>query len=95
MSRVATLDANGVLIGVRNISKPKNTDVECGDLPADGSYRWDGKTFIPLGFGQGKPKRPTVSRDRAIYLTFKALIAGNPIPEECRTWCDWFERHGK
>jgi hypothetical protein len=48
-----------------------------------------------VGFGQGKPKRPDVDRDRAVYLLIKALIDGAPIPQECRTWCAWYEKHGQ
>ena len=95
--RAAVLDEKKRLTGARNVSKPGKTDIDCGDLPADGSYYWDDgkKTFIPVGFGQGKPKRPDVDRDRAFYLAMSALLDGRPIPQEVRDWCTWYERHNR
>lgn len=93
--RVAVLDAQGVLIGAKETDKPKKGAVPCGDLPANGKYRWDagGQKFIPVGFGHGKPKRPEVDRDRAVYLALKALLEGRPLPQEVRTYVEWYERH--
>lgn len=95
--RVAVLDDKGRLVAVRNVSKPKPADVDAGDLPADGRYYYDAgrATFIPVGFGNGKIKRPAVDRDRAFYLLTTALTEGRPIPQECRDWCRWYERHNR
>lgn len=92
--RVAVLDKNGKLIGARNVAKPKPDDVDAGDLPANGKYTWNGKTFIPEGFGHGKPRAPKVDRDKAFYHAMTALLDGRPIPQEVRDWCAWYERHG-
>jgi hypothetical protein len=92
--RVAILDPDKRLIGVRTVDKAGKADIDAGDLPADGRYRWDGKTFIPQGYGHGKPGRPAVDRDRAFYLAMTALLDGRPIPQEVRAWCTWYERHG-
>lgn len=94
--RVAVFDEKNRLTGVRNVQKPKAGDVDAGDLPADGSYYWDAarRAFIPVGFGHGKVRAPSTSRDRAMYLLMTALIEGRPIPQECRDWCNWYERHG-
>lgn len=93
--RVAQLDGRGRLVGEKHKAKPGKSDIDIGDLPADGSYFWDAKarTFVPVGFGHGKPKPPGVDRDRAVYLLMTALIDGRPIPQECRDWCDWYERY--
>lgn len=91
--RVAILDDNGVLIGARSKVEPGPDDIDCGDLPADGRYKYQDGQFIPLGFGYGKPKAPSVDRDRAVYLALRALLAGQPIPQECATWCDWYETY--
>lgn len=95
--RIARLDDRGHLIGARDVKSPKPDDIDCGDLPADGSYKWDAanRTFVPLGFGFGKVTMPKVDRDRAVYLLIKALTEGNPIPQECREWCDWYEQHNE
>ena len=91
--RVAVFDAKGRLVGVRNVQKPRLGDVDAGDLPADGQYRWTGKTFEPVGYLAGKPKAPAVNRDRATFLALRALLNGHPIPQEVRDWCDWYERN--
>ena len=93
--KIAKLDENGVLIGTIKRAKPRKGDVDCGDLPTDGKYFWNGDTFIPVGFGQGKPKPPAVSRDRAVYLMMRAAIDGTPVPQECSIWCDWYERFSR
>lgn len=93
--RVARLDPNSILIGAREVAKPKPSDIDAGDLPADGSYRWDAtrQAFIPLGFGYGKPKRSGVDRDRAVFLLIRAMRDSKPIPQECFDWADWWETH--
>jgi hypothetical protein len=88
---IAVLDKNGVLIG----RKKNGTGIECGDLPINGRYVLQEGAFIPVGKGQGKPKPRPVSRDHATYLALRAILNGTPIPQECRDWCDWYERHGK
>jgi len=54
MKRVAVLDDNNVLTG----STTATDGVDFGDLPTDGSYKYDetSKTFIPVGHGFGKVK---------------------------------------
>src|SRR3546814_14383145 len=80
--RVAVFDKRQRLIGAREVVKPKKGDVPCGDLPADGTYYHNGATFVPVGFGHGKPRRPDVDRDRAVLLLIKALLDGTPVPQE-------------
>lgn len=91
--RVAVLDPRKRLINTRTVKSAKPDDIDAGDLPADGSYWWNGQTFIPVGFGAGKPQRPEVDRDRAVYLMMRAMLDGTPVPHECRAWCDWYARH--
>lgn len=98
--RTAILDENNVLVGAKTIKRPGKTHIDIGDLPADGSYFYrpgdtpeDGQ-FIPVGFGNGKPTTPTVTRDRAVFLMMRALLDDTPLPKECSDWCDWFENHG-
>jgi hypothetical protein len=92
--RVAMLDKRGRLIGSRDVKNPKKDDILCGDLPENGTYYYRDGVFLPVGFGHGKPRRPAVDRDRAVYLLIKAMIDGAPIPQECRDWCAWYEKHG-
>lgn len=92
--RVAVLQKNGLLTGVVMKAALGPNDVDAGDLRADGTYRWTGSTFVPLGHGHGKPKRPDVGRDRAVYLLMRALLEDKPIPQECADWCAWYENSG-
>lgn len=89
--RVAVLDRRGFLIGAKEVKKPKDVDIDCGDLPTDGSYRFVDGVFVPKGFGKGKPRRSGVDRDRAVYEALTALIEGRPIPQEVRDWCAWYK----
>ena len=93
--RVAILDKAGRLVGSRQTDDPSPNDIEYGDLPQDGTYKWVSKDsrFVPVNFGFGKPRRPGVDRDRAIYLALAALIDGRPIPQDVRTWCDWYKQN--
>lgn len=87
--RVAVLDGNKVLVG-----EEMSTDggLEIGDLPCDGSYKWDPDhaTFVPMGFGFGKPAPPPVGQDHMLFLLVNALVGGKPIPVECTQWRDWY-----
>lgn len=93
--RIAVLDSKSRLIGDKTVARLRKGDIEIGDLPTDGSYFHRDGAFVPVGFGNGKVRQPKVDRDRALYEALRALIDGRPIPQECRDWCDWYERHGK
>lgn len=89
---VAVLDAQARLVGYRRTVTPEPGEVivpETCDLPPDGTYKWDGAAFVPLGFGFGKPARPPVPQDYAVFLMMKSMLAD--LPDECRQWCDWYE----
>lgn len=92
MPRIAVLNDQGVLIDARQKTKINANDIECGDLPADASYRYVNKTFVAIGHGYGKPKPPPFDRDRVVYLALRALLNGQPLPQECADWCDWYNR---
>lgn len=91
--RVAVIDPKGWLVGARETDKPGKGAIDAGDLPADGSYRWDGERFIPRGHGHGKPNKSQTGHLRATALLIRALTNGTPIPQECRDWADWYERN--
>jgi hypothetical protein len=91
MARVAVLDKKGLLIGSREVAKPKKADIECGDLPDNGKYFYRNGQFIPIGFGKGKPRVPAVDRDRAVYELIRAVADGRPVPQECLDWAAWYE----
>ncbi len=78
-----------VLVG----EKSRGPGIEIGDLPVDGSYKWDEKSemFVPLGFGFERPGRPPVTTDRMLYLLVNAMVEEQPIPSECREWRDWYK----
>jgi len=102
--RISRLDANRRLIGASmadvgedgEISRaldPGELEVDPGDLPLDGTYKWDEKrrAFVPLGHGfERVSERPPVSDAYVLYLTARAL--GDKAPQEVRDWCRWYER---
>jgi hypothetical protein len=96
MIQIARLDKNGFLIGYTRVKRVAEKHVvvpEGCDLPTDGSYRWTGKTFIPRGHGYGKPARPPVASDYAMFLMMKALLAGTDLPAECQAYVTWYEQN--
>lgn len=94
MPTVAVLDDKGLLIGSKQKSKLAKADVECGDLPCNGSYRLAEGAFIPVGHGHGKPTAPSVSPYQALALLIRAVEAGQPVPQECSDWADWHDNVG-
>lgn len=93
--RVAILDKSGRLVGEKMVvGRLLTGEIEAGDLPIDGSYKWTGTEFIPLGHGHGKPSNPPVTMAHAVYLMMRAMVNGQPIPQECADWCAWYERSG-
>ena len=89
--RVAILDGNNFLVGSKEIKKPKKGDIDCGDLPDDGSYWYVDGAFSPRGFGKGKPKRPPNDMGRVVYEAISAMIDGREPPQECKDWCAWYK----
>lgn len=91
MKLVAVLDANNVLTG----SVTATEGVEFGDLPTDGSYKYDeaSKTFIPVGHGFGKVKtRQPYETDLVLAKLIDAVVASNvPVPFIVTEWRDWYE----
>lgn len=94
---VAMLNQHDCLIGYEHVAANKAEDrivvPENCDLPVDGSYKWVGeqRCFLPVGAGFGKPKRPPVSPDYAIFLTLRALVNDTPIPDEVGEYVDWYD----
>ena len=94
MIQIAKLDKDGRLVGYKQVKKvtADHVVVPTGcDLPADGSYRWDGKAFVPRGHGYGKPPRPPVASDYAVFLMMRALLEGKSLPAECQDYVTWYE----
>lgn len=93
---VAKLDAKRCLVGTTRKAKPGKADVvlpENCDLALDGSYKWDGKKFVPLGHGFGPVVDMPVTTEAALY----ALIAsrGFEVADEASEWAAWYEKHLK
>lgn len=89
--RAAILDENGVLIDVESKSRLKKEDIDCGDLPADGSYKYVSGEFVRCAKSGGA--RVRIDRDRALYLLIKAALNGDPVPPECDNWARFYEKH--
>lgn len=97
MRRVAVLDKRGYLVGdakLRGNQKLPAGGVEMdpGDLPLDGTYKWDpeNRAFVPLGHGFPRiVSKPPVSETMVLYHIVRAL--GKKLPAEARAWADWYE----
>ena len=81
---VAVIDSKTkILTGYLVKEKASGEDVvvpdDCG-LSTNNQYKWDGKSFVPLGHGFKKPARPSVSMDYALFSFMSAVIYGN---EKC------------
>ncbi len=89
---IAVLDANKRLTGTKMAMKPGQDAVllpDGCDLPMDGSYKWDGTCFVPLGHGFGPVvARPPVSETTVLYHLIDAL--GDKAPHPAREWADWY-----
>lgn len=94
MKQIAILDKDQRLIGYRKVKKVTKDHVvvpDSCDLPTDGSYRWNGEAFMPRGHGYGKPPRPPVASDYAVFLMMRAFLKGEPLPHECQDYVNWYE----
>lgn len=93
MATIALLDPEGRLVGLDYKPDPEPNDlvVDDGiDLPLDGTYKWDGHTFVPLGHGFGPISyRPPISETRALYLIIQTL--GDTAPTDLLRWAVWYE----
>jgi len=91
MKTVAVLNSNNVLTG----SVQSTDGIEFGDLPVDGSYKYDeaSKTFIPVGHGFGKVKtRQPFESDLVLAELIDAVKAANvPLPFIVSEWREWYE----
>lgn len=87
--RVALLDDRSVLVGCKTKAKLGKDDVDIGDLPADGTYRYDPDVgqFWPVGKGHGKPERPPIPDHKALYL-----LAKDSVDPGVKRWVEWYEQ---
>lgn len=97
---IAVLDKFNVLIGFTTVPRIRKGDVEVPfdcDLDTNEKYRYDEdtKSFIPRGMMVGKPPRCQVPQELAIFLLMKALVRGEPIPQECADYVKWYEENIK
>jgi len=98
MKIVAILDGDGLYTGHEQVANEDAVDRvvldQVPDLPTDGTYRWDGAhgRFVPLGHRFiATPAAPSVSERQAVFLTLRALVREQPIPEEVARYVDWYE----
>ena len=93
---VAVLDAENLYVGYEEVTDEEAigrvTLGQMPDLPTDGTYKWDGMKFVPLGHTFiSTPMGSPVSERHAVFLTLRALVRGQPIPEEVSRYVDWYE----
>lgn len=100
MIRRAIIEEDGRLIAVREHESEEDPLVEDeapidpGDLPLDGTYRWDGDrgAFLPLGYGRKViPARGPSPETFIIHQLIQVLLrAGIELPKETRDWAEWY-----
>lgn len=87
MTRVAVLDKDNRLVG----GVDAETGIEYGDLPTNGTYKWDADAahFVPLGHGFGKTKgNPPYTNEFVMARMIETQ--GDAAPVEARTWLQWY-----
>ncbi len=89
---IAVLDERDYLVGYKRKLKPGLLDVvvpdNC-DLPANGTYKWDGKRFWPLGHGfPPVVTRPPATNDEVLLEIVEGL--GKKAGEKALAWADWY-----
>ena len=87
--RKAILDDDNNLIDFESKSRLAKSDIDCGDLPIDGSYRFVDGSFVK----NTAMIRSKVNRDRALYLLIRAAQNGEDVPQECVKYADWYAKH--
>lgn len=90
---VAVLNDQNVLIG--STVSVDGTGIEFGDLPTNGSYKWNPQTgsFIPLGHGFGKVKTRQPYENDLVLATIIEALAKSPgfeVPFIASEWLTWY-----
>ena len=96
MTKIAILDKNARLIGLRKLSKKAKIPLDAVtvpdgcDLPTDGTYKWMAKEacFMPVGHGLGKPGPSPIPTEQVVFLL--ASNMKNP-PKEVLDWMEWYK----
>ena len=89
---IAVLDARNYLTGYKRKKTPGPLDVvvpdNC-DLPANGTYKWDGRKFVPLGHGfPPVVTRPPVTSDEVMLEIIEAM--GLKARPKAEAWAEWY-----
>ena len=100
MPIVAMLDTLGRFIGIEDVPEGEVGDRIVVppdiDLPDDGSYRWDQQTRAFVSVVQASASQaqmPPIPESYAMYLALRALVDGQPIPDEVRQYVDWYTQY--
>ena len=92
MARVGKINKKGFLIGTAETNNEKGKPVDPGDLPLDGSYRWDepSQQYIPKGYGFPRiTERPPYATEFVLARVIEAL--GKDAPAEATAWKNWYD----
>ncbi len=99
MVTVAVLNTDNMLVGYLKKENAEEKDIivpdDC-DLQTDGTYRWNGKAFQPLGFGHGKVQtKPPLPTDYVLYLVIQELVKEGYLKDSnpCIEWFDWYTQN--
>lgn len=101
MKIISILNKSGHLIGRREaddgeLPKQLEVSVDSGDLPLDGSYRFNPvkHCFVPLGHGFKRvSRRAPLSSDLALFHVIRSL--GDVVSRRATEWADWYEANQK
>jgi len=93
MKYSAVLDDSGHLIGRETIDDDQKDGIDPGDLPLNGTYKWDdvNKMFFPLGHGFGKVTKPQPPFSNDFVLARIIESMGDAAPYEAVEWLKWFD----
>lgn len=92
---VAKLNDQNVLVG-STVIDADGEGIDFGDLPTNGTYKWDRERehFVPLGHGFGKVKTREPYEPSLIMATLIDTLEKNGIslPEPLVVWRDWYNQ---
>lgn len=92
--RIAVLSNEGRLIASVDVPIDQETDmIDPGDLPLNGTYKWDKaeRTFHKVGTGFGKVLRPNPPYSTEFILSILIDGIGAAAPGPAVEWNEWFK----
>lgn len=94
MTTVAVLNEQQCFIGTEEVEDTTGRIVldEGCDLPKNGSYKWNGVSFLPTDDSPSLEALPAIDPGYVLYLALRALLKGAPMPREVEQYVAWYEQ---